>query len=77
MHAAALVFVGIMFLSMPGTLHHERIGEGFIDDTDLGTTNTYSTAITSSSKKELTNEEHTLHKKANYIIKFFWTYFTL
>jgi hypothetical protein len=71
MHAAALVFVRIIFLSVSGTLCHERIGEGFIDETGLGTTNSYSTAITSSAKKDLTNEEQTLHKKANDIIQFF------
>jgi hypothetical protein len=71
MHAAALDFVDILFLSVSGTLHHERIGEGFIDDTGLGTTNTNSTAITLSAKKELTNEEQTLHKKANDIIQLF------
>jgi hypothetical protein len=31
MHAAALVFIGILFLSVSDILHHERIGEGFID----------------------------------------------
>jgi hypothetical protein len=56
---------------MSGTLCHERIGEGFIDDTGLGTKTPYCTAIIPSAKKELTNEEQTLHKKANYIIQFF------
>jgi hypothetical protein len=70
MHAAALAFMGILFLSVSGTLRHEIIGEGFIDDTGLGTTNPYSTDITST-KKGLTNEEHTLHKKVNGIIQFF------
>jgi hypothetical protein len=45
--------------------------EGFIDDTGLGTPNPYSTAITVSSKSELTNEEQTLNKKANDIIQVF------
>jgi hypothetical protein len=71
MHATALAFVGIVFLSISGTLHHEIIGEGFIDDTGIGTTNPYSTAITSSAKKKLKNEEQTLHKKINDIIQFF------
>jgi hypothetical protein len=71
MHATALLFVGILFLSVFGTLCHKIIGEGFIDDTGLGTTNLYSTAVTSSTNKELTNEEQTLHKKVNDIIKFF------
>jgi hypothetical protein len=71
MHAAALFFVGILFLSMSGTLRHAIIGEGFIDGTCLGTTNPYSTAITSSAKRELTNEEQTLHKKSNDTIQFF------
>jgi hypothetical protein len=51
MHAAALVFIGILFHSVSCTLCHERIGEGFIDDTGIGTTNPYSTAITSSVKQ--------------------------
>jgi hypothetical protein len=46
MHAAALAYVGILFLSVSGLLRHEKIGEGFFDDTGLGTTNPHSTAIT-------------------------------
>jgi hypothetical protein len=39
MHAADLAFVGILLLSVSDILCHEMIGEGFIDDTGLGTTN--------------------------------------
>jgi hypothetical protein len=38
MHAKTLLFVVILFLSVSGTLRHERIGEVFIYDTCLGTT---------------------------------------
>jgi hypothetical protein len=55
MHAAALVFIGILILSVPGRFRHKIIGEGFIDNTGLGTTNPHSKAITPTSKKELTN----------------------
>jgi hypothetical protein len=71
MHTATLAFIGILFLSVSGSLHHERIGEGFIDDTGLGTTNAYCTSITTMSHKALINEEQTLHKKANDVIQFF------
>jgi hypothetical protein len=57
MHAVALAFVGILFLSASGHLQHEQTVEGFTDDTGLGTTHPHSTAMTSSSQKELTREE--------------------
>jgi hypothetical protein len=71
MHVAALVFVGILLLSVSGLLHHKRIGEGFIDDTGIGTTSPHYKAITSTIQKELTNEDQRLQKKANYILQFF------
>jgi hypothetical protein len=60
MHAAALSFVGILLLSVSGLLHYERIGEGFIDDICLGTTDPHSTAITPMNQKVFTNEEYLL-----------------
>jgi hypothetical protein len=71
MHAAALAFLDILLLSVAGLLHHERIGEGFIDNTGLGMTNPHSTAMTPVSQKKLTNEELTLHTKANAILQLF------
>jgi hypothetical protein len=74
MHAAALAFVGILLLSMSGLLCHERIAEEFIIyDTGLDTTNPHSKAITSTSQKELMNEEQTLHKKPMTKSNFFLT----
>jgi hypothetical protein len=70
-HPATISFVGILSLSVSGSLHHERISEGFIDDTGIGTTNPYSKVITPMSHNELTHEEQTLQKKANNIIQFF------
>jgi hypothetical protein len=70
MHAVTLAFVGILFLSISGSLWHEIIGEGVIGDTCLGTTNPYSTSITPMSCKALTNEDQTLHKISNNIIQF-------
>jgi hypothetical protein len=57
MHELSLSFIGILTLSAAKRLQHERIGEGFIDDTDLGMTNTHSIEITTTSKKSLTNDE--------------------
>jgi hypothetical protein len=70
-HAVALAFVGILLLSIPGLVRHERIGEKIIDDTGLGTTNPHPTLITPMSQKVFTNEEHILNKKANVILQFF------
>jgi hypothetical protein len=70
-HAAALAFVGIILLSVSGLLRHERSGEGFIDDTGLGMTNSHSTAMTPTSQTVFTNEEHIPHKKAKAILQFF------
>jgi hypothetical protein len=39
MHAEALVFIGVLILSVSGRLHHEIIGEEFINYTGLGTMN--------------------------------------
>jgi hypothetical protein len=69
MHALALSFIGIIILSVTRCLQHEQIGEGFIDDTGIGTTNPHSTAITPTSNKALTNEETELHTKANAILQ--------
>jgi hypothetical protein len=71
MNALALSFIGILILSVSKQRQHERIGEGFIDDTGMGTTNPYSMAITPTSMKALTIEERELHTKANGILQFF------
>jgi hypothetical protein len=68
MHVVVIAFVGALFLSVSGLPRHENIGEGFKDDTGVGTTNPDSTAITPNSQKELTSEELTLHMKANIIL---------
>jgi hypothetical protein len=57
MNALALSFIGILVISVSKQRQHEWIGEGFIDDTELGTTNPHSTAITPSTMKALTIEE--------------------
>jgi hypothetical protein len=70
-NALALSFIGILIISVSKQCQHERICEGFIDDTGLGTTHPYSTAITQSTIKALTIEERELHTKANGILRFF------
>jgi hypothetical protein len=71
MDALALSFIGILILSISKQRQHEHIGEGFIDDTGLGTTKPRSTAITPYTIKSLTIEERELHTKANGILQFF------
>jgi hypothetical protein len=71
MNALALTFIGILILSVSKQHQHERIREGFIDDTALGTTKPYHTTITPASMKSLTTEERELHTKANGIRQFF------
>jgi hypothetical protein len=70
-NALALSFIGILILSISKRLQHERIGEGFIGDTGLGSSNPHSTTTTPTSTKALTNEEIELHMKANGILQFF------
>jgi hypothetical protein len=55
-NALALSFIGILLLSVSKQRQHERIGEGFIDDTGLGTTNPHSTTSTPANMKALTIE---------------------
>jgi hypothetical protein len=71
MHTGALAFIGILFLSVSGLIQHERISEGFINDTRVGATHPHTTAITPTSQKDLTREEFELHTKANAILQFF------
>jgi hypothetical protein len=71
MHTAALACIGMLLLSVSGLLRHKRIGEGFIDDTGLGTTYPHPTTITPTSQKVFTSEENRLHKKAKTILKLF------
>jgi hypothetical protein len=70
-NALALSFIIILILSVSKQRQHERIGEGFIYDTGLGTTNPNATAITPATMKALTIEERELHTKANGILQFF------
>jgi hypothetical protein len=61
MNALELSLIGIIILSVSKQRQHERICEGFIDDTGLGSTHPHSTAITPSTIKVLTIEEKELH----------------
>jgi hypothetical protein len=71
MNALALSFIGIMILSVSKQRQHKRIGEGFIYDTGLGTTNPHSTTIKPTSMKAITTKESESHTKANGILQFF------
>jgi hypothetical protein len=71
MNALALSLTGILIISIAKRRQHERIGEGFIDYTGLGTTNPYSTTINPTRMKALKNEERELHTNANGILQLF------
>jgi hypothetical protein len=57
MNTPALSFIGILIISVSKQHQHERIGEGFINDTGMGTTNPHSTAIAHTSTKAPTIED--------------------
>jgi hypothetical protein len=77
MNALALAFIGILIISVSKQRRHERIGEWFIDDTGLGTTNPHSTAMTQSTIKALKIEERELHTEANRILQFFLGFYVI
>jgi hypothetical protein len=71
LHTAATYFIGIVILSVYGSAHHKRVGEGFIDDIGHVASSKSSIEITPTRNKYFSPDESALFTKMQKILQFF------
>jgi hypothetical protein len=71
MYTIATYFVGIILVSVSGTIQHKRVGEGLIDDTGLAYSAQSSTEISSTTLKDFSPDESILFDKMQKMLQFF------
>jgi hypothetical protein len=71
MHTVATYFVGIILVSVSGTIQHKRAGEGLIEDTGLAYSAQSSTEISSTTIKDFSPDESILFEKMQNMLQFF------
>jgi hypothetical protein len=62
-HTVVTYFVGIILVSVSGTIQHTRVGEGLIDDTGLAYSAQSSTEISSTTIKDFSPDESIIFDK--------------